>query len=294
MNRRTVALVAVAIIASLVLGTQAKPAMAVTGSDDFNDNAIDSAKWTAVVRGTGPSIAETNQRLEITLPANSANDPQSGDFSAYYQSVSCLSGDFNIQVDYQLTSSPLTWPSLSGVRVGLTLDGYAVERVGPGPTESPPEVYTTDFNHVGNSTPTSDLSGKLRLTRSGGVLTGYYYNSGWVQMATATFVADTRYHLSAWSHDDKFGDQLTKVAFDNFVVNSGTLGTCPVNTPTPTPRPASVGGIAELPNVDAAPVETRDSSGPGAGALAGITASAAAVALALAGVAWYARRRRET
>ncbi|MCH8850576.1 MAG: hypothetical protein IIC89_07105 [Chloroflexi bacterium] len=53
----------------------------------------------------------------------------------------------------------------------------------------------------------------------------------------------------------------------------------------------SVGGIAELPDVDTASLEVADSSGPGAGAVVGVVAAVAAGALALGGAAWYARRR---
>lgn len=53
----------------------------------------------------------------------------------------------------------------------------------------------------------------------------------------------------------------------------------------------SVGGIAELPDVDTASLQVADSSGPGAGAVVGVVAAVAAGALALGGAAWYARRR---
>ncbi len=52
---------------------------------------------------------------------------------------------------------------------------------------------------------------------------------------------------------------------------------------------APVGGIAELPDKDTAPLETGGSSGPRTGILAGI---AGAVAVALGGAAWWVRRRR--
>ncbi len=56
--------------------------------------------------------------------------------------------------------------------------------------------------------------------------------------------------------------------------------------------PAPVGGIAELPDADAAPLETGGSPGTGVGVLAGIAAALAAGTVVLGGAAWYARRRR--
>ena len=55
--------------------------------------------------------------------------------------------------------------------------------------------------------------------------------------------------------------------------------------------PKGVGGIAELPEVAAAPLEAEGASGPSAAVLAGVAAAAAGAA-ALGGAAWYARRRR--
>ena len=52
-----------------------------------------------------------------------------------------------------------------------------------------------------------------------------------------------------------------------------------------------IGGIAELPEVAAPPLEAPDSSGSSTGLIAGIVAAIAAGTLALGGAAWYARRR---
>ncbi len=53
----------------------------------------------------------------------------------------------------------------------------------------------------------------------------------------------------------------------------------------------AVGGIAELPEEAGTPLETSGSSGGNAGVLPGVAVAAAAGAIALAGAAWYARRR---
>ena len=54
---------------------------------------------------------------------------------------------------------------------------------------------------------------------------------------------------------------------------------------------APVGGIAELPDVDAAPPGTDGTGGYRVGVLAGVAAAIVASATALAGAAWYARKR---
>ena len=53
---------------------------------------------------------------------------------------------------------------------------------------------------------------------------------------------------------------------------------------------AGVGGVAELPDIDASPAKSTDASGNSTVLLAGIAAGAVSV-LALGGAAWYARRR---
>ena len=200
--------------------------------DDFNDNIIDPALWTSRLVGVGPTIAQTNQRLEITFPANSAETGQ-GVFWSGLDGACQLTGDFDIQVDYEL----LAWPSSNGVRVGLHTSGV-IMRASLGTSADFPgrpwrEWYVTDFVGAGLTfVDTSDLAGKLRLTRSGSTLTGYYFSSGnWVAVSsTQVTTADVPFILSAWSHDFAFRDQAVQVAFDNFTVNQGQLVGCPVGT----------------------------------------------------------------
>ncbi|MCH8346841.1 MAG: exo-alpha-sialidase [Chloroflexi bacterium] len=55
---------------------------------------------------------------------------------------------------------------------------------------------------------------------------------------------------------------------------------------------AAVGGIVELPEVAAAPLEAAGSSSPDVGVLAGVGGGIAAAVVALGGAAWYTRRQR--
>ena len=64
----------------------------------------------------------------------------------------------------------------------------------------------------------------------------------------------------------------------------------PSPTPTSTPDP-SVGGIAELPEVAATPLEAPNSSRSSTGLLTSLAGAVAAGTLALGGAVWYARRR---
>jgi hypothetical protein len=207
--------------------------------DDFNDNTINHTLWVAHVTGSGPTIDETNQRVEITIPAASSGEL----FGAGYSSICKLRGDFDIHVDYEL----LVWPSANGVRMGLSAGGRHghMERVSFSSSDfpvKPREVYLTHFDDgVHGITATSDLSGKLRLVRNGSMQTGYYFDSGsgnWIAIHSASVTtADTSFSIGAWSGDNCFANQKVKIAFDNLVVNRGEV-ICPgTTTPTPSPTP---------------------------------------------------------
>ena len=110
----------------------------------------------------------------------------------------------------------------------------------------------------------------------------------------ATWTAPTA--LNTYATTDTRSDHFPQVTTDgagNWVAVwdsgenlGGTIGT-DLDILVATSAPP-VGGIAELPEVAGAPLETGGSSGPSAGMLAGVAASA----VALGGAAWYTRRRR--
>jgi hypothetical protein len=233
--RKTLLTLLLLLGASLLLISTSTAVASQVVYDDFNDNSINTFLWTVFQGGSGPTIAETNLRLEIAHPAESAGDI----FFAQYISVCQLRGDFDIQADYLL----LTWPSANGVRVGLNIDPGTGTDPGTDLTErssfgdptadhpgEPRQVYLTHYaDGVQGITATSDLSGKLRVVRSGSILTGYYFSSGnWVAIHTgpADTTADVRFILGSWSHDLLFTEQAVKLAFDNVIVNQGLL-ICP-------------------------------------------------------------------
>ncbi|MCL4830791.1 MAG: hypothetical protein KJZ86_00070 [Caldilineaceae bacterium] len=210
--------------------------------DNFDDNITDMQWWERGLYGSGTQISETNERAEITFAADAANAPGLSYFGAQYIGACQLRGDFDLQVDYSL----LDWPASSGVRVGLGVDENlnldavrVVERLNYGGNTN--QSYATDFGGVNIMVPTIHTNGKLRLTRQVGSLSGYYFDSdSWVHLTTSDVIAgvgDVYFMLWVWSHDQYFGNQLTRVAFDNIILNSGEL-VCP-SAPTPTPTRTS-------------------------------------------------------
>jgi len=215
-------------------------------TENFSNNKFNSTLWKIFQQGSGPTAEIANQRLEITIPPNSTNDPTIGGFGAGLGSLCNLRGDFDMQVAFQL----LVWPSESGVRVGLgpSVHGlaaalstpFAVERDSFSVYDIPPgEFYLTHMEDgVRGVTPTSDQIGYLRITRTGSYATGYYLNgSQWIQIHTGPVTTfDVGFGFAAWSDDNLFSQQTEKVAFDNFTLNRGTL-LCPTLTLNPASGP---------------------------------------------------------
>lgn len=194
---------------------------------------FDHPRWEIFTDGSGPRIIERNQRLEILLPASSA-ESGGGGFSGNYLSVCRLRGDFDIRVTYAL----LNFPAFNGVRVGLVVSesgqvsSAAVERTSFSQHDalSPGEAYLTDFGGV-TRVSTTDKRGRLRLMRTGNTLTGYYFDHNfkeWKSISSASYtINDVYFSIAAWSHDAYFDDKEVRVAFDSVIINQGRLiGAC--------------------------------------------------------------------
>lgn len=210
--------------------------------DDFNDNSINSESWTVWIDGSGPTIEEKNQRLEVASPADPLPSA-TGTFGALCGGVCQLQGDFDMQVDFQMLEAPL----LSGVRVGMLVSDRPTPPgiTGPGTisvTRSsriqfhPNDVYELYSGTAGttNEAPTSDLSGRVRLVRTGDTLIGYYFSNGaWMLLGPGFPVPASILYFYTGS----FSGRSIRVALDNFIIiNQGNQGrlVCPA-TPTPTP-----------------------------------------------------------
>jgi hypothetical protein len=203
-------------------------------SDNFDDNILDNSRWQLNYIGKASTVREANHRLEVVIPANPFNGTKnSSQVLAGLTSICTLRGDFDFQVDYQL----LEWPSSNGVFVVL-----GAHKLSPGnnhPNDNtaraslhgmPQDILSTDFGdtfyHINAS---SDKSGKLRIVRSGAMITGYYYSNShrWVPIHSAQEVPlDINIKLSGFTEQFRFANQQVKIAFDNFVLNRGQLASC--------------------------------------------------------------------
>jgi Tol biopolymer transport system component len=195
-------------------------------SDDFDDGVLDSSKWLAASwpDGTSGSVAERDGMLVMTRGTEDACGHQ-------VWSLWALRGAFDVQVDYQL----LEWPQAPYLGVTLmarTTDSYSgVTRYQNTGWEAYVAGYLGPSQCIcGGQSPTSDMSGTLRLVRDADDnLTGYYWSAegaSWIAFDSATVPGDMRISLDS----SAAADSPATVAFDNFRVNSGELA------PTPDPN----------------------------------------------------------
>jgi hypothetical protein len=145
---------------------------------------------------------------------------------AIYRSNWSLHGDFDVAMDYSLT----TWPVGNGVRIGIQVaDWYNSERVSQVWLGSLPgeEAYVFAAGGINGVISTSDLNGTLRLSRAGSVLSGYFWdavNSKWVVIGTGSVpLDDYPLTIAAWTHDAFFNHQEVDVNMSNLRVDDSSL-----------------------------------------------------------------------
>ena len=190
-------------------------------NDDFNSNQINLSKWFILSPppgGASVNVVATGQRTEVSM------GPGFGGGGLYSRCL--LSGNFDIQVDFALPSWPVA--NNHSLRLGVSDLG-----VGPGGgfglnrSSFAIERYSLSVANAAPVTPTSNLSGKMRLVRNSTVLSGFVLQSGvWVGIGSGNVPTGSTHvnlDLGAGGPNAPGG---TRGAFDNFRVNSGTVN-CP-------------------------------------------------------------------
>ena len=170
--------------------------------------------WSLSVNGEGIEAAVTEEGVVVNIASNPV-----GEFGAAARTMYNLEGDFDIRMEYELT----TWPQGSGVRIGLAVEVSGVpnrlvqvQRVGFGRASDfpsyPREVYLVvsyQGVHENTITSTDDLSGTLRILREGDTVGCYYATSdGWYELYKAEWsTEDVWVGIDTWSHEPNFGGE---------------------------------------------------------------------------------------
>lgn len=217
------------LIGLLFLGNNA---FAVTIEDDLLGTEINSSLWgQSATNGIGV-ITPTEQGIVFTL--NRVVYPGPFDFSSGIGSTCSYSGNYDVQVDFEL----LSWPIQNGLRVGVGSRDGAVERVSGdwNVVIGTDEVYLTHFPAADGiyvlRPNTSDVVGKLRMQRVGSTLTGYkWQDANWIPIHSAQLPPlsprDGGLGFSMWGHLRTPGGTAR---FKNIKISADSLS-CPNNLP---------------------------------------------------------------
>lgn len=185
--------------------------------DTFSGSVRDVELWSVIHSGRGATIDWRNGRVEVEFAADAQTVPGSPLIEAHTGFHCIALGDFDASVDYEL----LQWPAASGVR--LFLNAFFTN--GSVGRESRPwgEQYFGFTAPAFGAAPTAHTSGSLRLVRSGGVMTAYYRDGGWVPLATAPASPDPAVIALVGAADGaSFAGVPVRVAFDNFRLDAAS------------------------------------------------------------------------
>ena len=159
-----------AFLAGLLLATSSS--YAGTTIQNFTNNTFNQNLFGFVLSGTPvtPVLALFQNSLEILVPVMSSAESA----SAGLQGLFNLVGDYDIQVDFNLSN----WPDSNAVNAGIIMPGYRVVLIKSGTQNNYRVYFSADDIH---DFPTLDSSGGIRLNRTGNTISAYYLdnNNSW-------------------------------------------------------------------------------------------------------------------
>ena len=245
---------------------------------------------TLPITWSAPAALNTNATTDTGLDGFIFGPPQvttdgTGNWVAVWMSQENLGGTIGTDNDILVarsTDNGATWSAPAALNTNATTDAEA---------DNFPQVTTDSAgNWVAVWTSFENVGGTIGTDAD--ILVARSTNNG------ATWSAPTALNTNAAT--DTSSDHFPQVATDgagNWVAVwdsgenlGGTIGSdLDILVAT---SAAAVGGIVELPEVAAAPLEAAGSSSPDVGVLAGVGGGIAAAVVALGGAAWYTRRQR--
>ena len=183
-----------------------------TITENFENNQYNQKLWWVETMGDGVTSTVASNSLQITLPVSVGGTLYMGLMAGAFT----LSGDFEMVVDFDL----LEWPSNNQAQIGLSINqanDFSIFRRS-GSVNEGGEKYFTIIKGVYTELPASDLTGKLKMKRTGNTMEGAYLSgSDWIVVGSGTdpsLGADVSVHMSL-NRDMPFSGPIVKGAFDN-------------------------------------------------------------------------------
>jgi len=200
--------------------TYRKSGVSVDPDDDFtgdNGESPDYIKWLAT--------------SEFTIQSNKLNwnlNESINVFAECYSQYS-LDGDFDVQVDFDITSEIAPSTSLHRAMLDVKETDNPSNYASIYRHRSTSSRAYSNYSTGGSTTSvaTTDTVGKLRLTRSGSTIKCYYWSgSQWEwngNTSGATFTLSTSANVTIKLGATQIANAQWAGNFDNFIVNSGTI-----------------------------------------------------------------------
>jgi hypothetical protein len=239
------------------------PQQCLTGLvNPFAAMAPDWANWSS---SSCSSLAAAAGSLVLTQ--NEPCSAASPNAIAGLASPNVLCGDFDVQVDFAVTGlvAGVTGGIFASMRAndptvttnGMTIERYAAEYVLPSSQSYQNyKSYTTNKGDDATSVlvPTTDVTGRFRLTRTGTTVKSYYWKTGapdgqWVLVNTAT-LTNTPWVLVLYEGDNSAANKGPTAPYS--VTFSNLLVTFPGATDA---------GTTDAPDVAPSPVDTKIDAG---------------------------------
>jgi mannan endo-1,4-beta-mannosidase len=200
-------------LGSMVISTEPLP----DPNDNFDGTVLNTAKWQVQVDGGG-NVNQDGRLIFSTFDSSAFS-------TAGVSSTWSLSGDFDIQVDYEIGAG---WrvPSndhLDGAVLGVSIAGadYHLTHI-LSINQDGIYAWSGGASSLTGNTPSTAASGKYRLVRKGTDLTMFYdEGNGWQEVDHVNVPSDkATVYLRITSVN---ASQAFTTYFDNFKVNSGTV-----------------------------------------------------------------------
>jgi DNA-binding SARP family transcriptional activator len=195
----------------------------VTISDTFDAGYVDPTIWAPTKDGGDVSIVEQGGELQLAVGVNAVPGGTYNQIDVHLGTQCKFAGDFDARVDYAL----LEWPAGANIDVGINAI-YAQAAVMRDNSSQSGDHYSSWVASSNGAVQLADASGSLRVVRSKGVETTYFWHLGsWRKLASSPAAGAVVVALVAMSDgQNAFGQREVKVAFDNFRV-SGVSPDCP-------------------------------------------------------------------
>ncbi|MBI2124865.1 hypothetical protein HYT92_03680 [Candidatus Pacearchaeota archaeon] len=180
--------------------------------DDNFESGYDSNRWSDLPSDVNVSNGKLN------MYANA-----SGSIYKIMWPDRNISGDFDVQVDFNL----IVFPSPPSNSVGTSLR-TSIDPNNEVSCERDRGQWGNRYiacSKIGgawtcNQVLTSDTSGKFRIARTGTNIKCYYYSGGWVQLGSYTLSSSP---VQARLIVNSLSGYATETKFDNFIVNNGEI-----------------------------------------------------------------------